>query len=85
MVRLHEGGSAYVIERAARNPSRSFSSIARRDNEFGLDEMRTLSKEKPMTVAIYICSAALLAVLAIAVYNLESWLERWDYKRHLED
>jgi hypothetical protein len=38
-----------------------------------------------MTVAIYVCSAALLAAAAIAVYNLESWLERWDYERHLED
>ena len=38
-----------------------------------------------MTVAIYICSAALLGVIAIGVYNLESWLERWDYERHHED
>jgi len=38
-----------------------------------------------MTVAIYICSAALLGVIAIGVHNLESWLERGDYKRHLED
>jgi hypothetical protein len=51
----------------------------------GDDEIPTLSTEKTMTVAIYICSAALLGGLAIGVYNLESWLERWDYKRHLED
>jgi hypothetical protein len=31
-----------------------------------------------MTVAIYVCSAAFLTIMAIAVYNLESWLERWD-------
>lgn len=51
----------------------------------GDDEMPTLSTEKTMTVAIYICSAALLGVIAIRVHNLESWLERGDYKRHLED
>lgn len=38
-----------------------------------------------MTVAIYICSAVLLGVIGIGVYNLESWLERWDYKHHVED
>lgn len=38
-----------------------------------------------MTVAIYICSAAFLGVIVIGVHNLESWLERWDYKRDLED
>jgi hypothetical protein len=38
-----------------------------------------------MTVAIYICSAAFLGAIAIAVHNLESWLERGEYKRHLED
>ena len=38
-----------------------------------------------MTWAIYICSAAFLGVIAIGVHNLESWLERWDYTRHLED
>jgi len=38
-----------------------------------------------MTVAIYICSAAFLTVMAIGVYNLESSLDRWDYERHHED
>jgi hypothetical protein len=38
-----------------------------------------------MIVAIYICSAACLTVMAIGLYNLESWLERWDYDRHHED
>jgi hypothetical protein len=47
--------------------------------------MPTLSTEKTMTVAIHICSAAFLGVIAIGVHNLESWLERWDYKRDLED
>jgi hypothetical protein len=47
--------------------------------------MPTLSTEKTMTVAIYICSAAFLGVIAIGVHNLESWLERWDYNRDLED
>lgn len=38
-----------------------------------------------MTVAIYICSAAFLSIMAIGLYNLESWLERWDYERRYED
>jgi hypothetical protein len=38
-----------------------------------------------MTVAINICSAALLGAIAIGAHNLESWFQRWDYKRHLED
>jgi hypothetical protein len=38
-----------------------------------------------MTVAINVCSAALLGAIAIGAHNLESWLQRWDYKRHLED
>jgi hypothetical protein len=49
------------------------------------DQIPALSTENTMTVAIYICSAALLTVLAIGVHNLESWLERWDYERHYED
>jgi hypothetical protein len=51
----------------------------------GDDEIPTPSTEKTMTVAICICSAALLGGMAIGFYNLESWLERWDYERHLED
>jgi hypothetical protein len=39
--------------------------------------MPTLSTEKTMTVAIYICPPAFLGVIAIDVHNLESWLERW--------
>lgn len=38
-----------------------------------------------MIVAIYICSAAFLSAIAIGLYNLESWLESWDYDRHRED
>jgi hypothetical protein len=49
------------------------------------DQIPALSMENTMTVAIYVCSAALLTVLAIGVHNLESWLERWDYERHYED
>jgi hypothetical protein len=49
------------------------------------DEIPALSTEKTMTVAIYVCSAAVLVMVAIGLHNLESWLERWDYDRHLED
>jgi hypothetical protein len=49
------------------------------------DETPTLSTEKTMTVAINTCAAAFLGAIAIGVHNLESWLEHWDYKRHLED
>jgi hypothetical protein len=38
-----------------------------------------------MIVAICICSAAFLTVMAVGLYDLESWLERWDYDRHYED
>jgi hypothetical protein len=38
-----------------------------------------------MTVAICFCPVVLLIVLAFGVCNLESWLERWDYKHHHED
>ena len=38
-----------------------------------------------MTVAIYICSAAFLGAIAIAVHNLESWLGRCNYNRRLEE
>lgn len=38
-----------------------------------------------MTVAIFMRSAAFPIITATGVYNLESWLERWDYERHCED
>lgn len=38
-----------------------------------------------MTMVSYVWPAVLVAGLAIGIYNLQSWLERWDYKRHLED
>jgi hypothetical protein len=44
-----------------------------------------LATEIAMIVAIYICSAAVLTVMGIGLYDLESWLERWDYDRHHED
>jgi hypothetical protein len=47
--------------------------------------MPTLSTDNTMVVAIYICSAAFLTIVAMGVYNLESWVERWDYERHQED
>lgn len=30
-------------------------------------------------------TAAFLTFAAIAVYSLQSWLERWDHDRHFED
>jgi hypothetical protein len=30
-------------------------------------------------------SAAFLTFVTMGVYNLESWVERWDYGRHHED
>jgi hypothetical protein len=36
-----------------------------------------------MNAVIAACSAA--PVVAIGVYDLQSWLERWDYERHRED
>lgn len=39
-----------------------------------------------MTTAIGFCVAAtLIAIAAIGVHNLQSWLERWDHDRHFED
>ena len=39
-----------------------------------------------MTTVLGFCfAAALMAVAAICVYNLQSWLERWDHDRHFED
>jgi hypothetical protein len=36
-----------------------------------------------MNAVIAACCAAPL--VAIGVYDLQSWLERWDYERHRED
>jgi hypothetical protein len=36
-----------------------------------------------MNAVIAACAAAPL--VAIGVYDLQSWLERWDYERHRED
>lgn len=38
-----------------------------------------------MDVVINICCVVVLAVIAIGVYDLQSWLERSDRERHLED
>jgi hypothetical protein len=36
-----------------------------------------------MVLAIF--TAVLLVLTAIAIYGLQSWLERWDHDRHAED
>jgi len=38
-----------------------------------------------MKSVIDVGSVVLLVMLATGIYNLQSWLERCDYKRHLED
>jgi hypothetical protein len=38
-----------------------------------------------MNAAIAVWSAVVLAVVATGIYNLQSWLERSDYKRHFQD
>jgi hypothetical protein len=47
--------------------------------------MPTLSTDNTTGVAINICSAAFLTIVAMGVDNLESWVERCDYDRHHED
>jgi hypothetical protein len=34
---------------------------------------------------ITVGTAVLLVMTAAGIYDLESWLERWDYQRHFED
>jgi hypothetical protein len=38
-----------------------------------------------VSVVITVASAALMAMVAMAIYNLQWWLERSDYRRHFED
>jgi len=38
-----------------------------------------------MNAVIVVGSAVLLVMLTTEIYNLQSWLERCDYKCHLED
>jgi hypothetical protein len=33
----------------------------------------------------YVVTVLSLALFAVGVYDLQSWLERWDHKRHLND
>jgi hypothetical protein len=36
-------------------------------------------------VVVTVASAALMAMVAMGIYNLQWWLERSDYRRHFED
>lgn len=39
-----------------------------------------------MTTTMAFCLATVfLALAAIGLHDLQSWLERWDYDRHFED
>jgi hypothetical protein len=38
-----------------------------------------------MNAVIVAGSAVLMVMLTTRIYNLQSWLERCDYMRHLED
>jgi hypothetical protein len=38
-----------------------------------------------MNVVITVAFAALTAMVATGIYNLQGWLERSDYQRHFED
>lgn len=38
-----------------------------------------------MNVVIVVGSAVLLVMVATGIYNLQLWLERFDYERHFED
>jgi hypothetical protein len=38
-----------------------------------------------MNVLIVVGSAVLTVMITTGIYNLQSWLERCDYKRHFED
>jgi len=38
-----------------------------------------------MNAVIVVGSAVLLVMVATGTYNLQSWLERYDYQRHFED
>jgi hypothetical protein len=38
-----------------------------------------------MTALLDTFTAMWLMLLAAAVYNLQSWLERWDRQRHADD
>jgi hypothetical protein len=38
-----------------------------------------------MTVFVAVWSSLLLALAAIGLHDLQSWLERWDHNRHFEE
>jgi hypothetical protein len=38
-----------------------------------------------MSGLLAVVTGAVLALIAVGVYNLQTWLERWDHQRHLED
>jgi hypothetical protein len=38
-----------------------------------------------MNAVTFVASGALLLMLTTGIYNLQSWLERYDYERHFED
>ena len=38
-----------------------------------------------MNAVIVVASVVVLVMLTTGIYNLQSWLERYDYQRHFED
>jgi len=38
-----------------------------------------------VNAVVAVGTAALLVVTALGLYDLQSWLERWDYHRHFEE
>jgi len=38
-----------------------------------------------MSAPLAVITGVSLALVVVGVYNLQSWLERWDRERHLED
>jgi len=38
-----------------------------------------------MNTLLTVFTAVLLVLTAVGVYKLQSWLERWDHDRHVED
>jgi hypothetical protein len=38
-----------------------------------------------MSAFLILLAAALMALIAIGIHDLQAWLERWDHNRHLFD
>jgi hypothetical protein len=38
-----------------------------------------------MNAVTFVASFVVLVMLTTGIYNLQSWLERYDYERHFED